>query len=175
MPEGLRHPKKASALVARGLCCRRGSAGGFRRAQIALGLVLAEIENNDFVRGAGAAHVELNGFADGLVFLLDVLVVGNHIHGVLIMLGVGLAENHLDGADVLGRLFFLEREFEDVALAQPLEFFHFVVIACDQAALHAQVADGALQFAFGGFEIGLGGSHVALGGADFGGHLSELR
>ncbi len=49
------------------------------------------------------------------------------------------------------------------------------MISSDQAALHTQVADGALQLGLRGFEVGLGCSHIALGPVEFGGHLAELR
>ena len=58
---------------------------------------------------------------------------------------------------MLGGLRLVEREFEDIALAEPLQLFHFVVVPRDQAALHAQVALHACMFALGGLEIGLCG------------------
>src|SRR6202158_5098766 len=72
---------------------RRGRGGGrgsggtavLRGREIAGDLTLADVENDDFVRGhAGAAfYIELNGLAGSLVLLLDGLVVSNDGHGVL--------------------------------------------------------------------------------------------
>ena len=69
------------------------------------------------------------------------------------------------GPTCCGSLFLLEREFENVALAEALEFFDFIVVARDQAALHSQIADRALKFALGGFQIRLGGGNIAFGAA----------
>src|SRR4029077_17425992 len=68
-----------------------------------------------------------------------------------------------------------EREFEDIALAHALQFLYFIMIPRDQAALHAQIAKGALQLALGGLEVCFRSSDVAFRPADLRGHLTEFR
>jgi hypothetical protein len=139
-------------------------------------LILSEIEHNDFVRRASSADIKLYGLANSLVFLLDALVIGNNVERVLEMFSVNLPEGNLNRTHVLGPLgIFIEIEFEDVALAQALELFYFVMITSDQAALYAQVADGALQLAFGAFQVGFGSIGFGFGSAEFGGHLAKFR
>src|ERR1700735_815313 len=153
----------------------RGRSGRFGGAQIALGLVLGEIENDNFVGSASAFHVELDGLANGLVFFLDALIVRDDGHRVAVVLGVNFLQLHLNRADVLGGVGFGEIEFENVAFAASLEFLDFVVVARDQAALNTQVSDGALKFALGGFEVGLGGIRFALGTAQLGSDFADFR
>ena len=69
---------------------------------------------------------------------------------------------------------FGEIEFEDIAFAASFEFLDFVMIARDQAALHSQIAPGAVAFALGGFEVGLGGIGFARGAAQFGGDFADF-
>ena len=86
-----------------------------------------------------------------------------------------LREQDLNRADVFGIVRLVDIEFENVALAEALQFFHLIMIARDQPALHAEVAHRALEFALGGFEVSLRCGHIALRSAEFRGHLAELR
>ena len=48
------------------------------------------------------------------------------------------------------------------------------MIASDQAAHHAHIAGGAIEFGFGCFEIGASGLDIFLGAANFGGHRANF-
>ena len=141
-----------------------------------LGLILADVEHDDLIRSASAANVKLDRLTNGLVFLLDVFVVGYNVNGVFVVLGIGLTEQHLDGADVLRLLFLLQRKFEDVALTETPRFASNFVISCatNEPALDTEVADSALQLALGSFKIGLGGRDIGFGSVEIGGHLAEF-
>ena len=77
---------------------------------------------------------------------------------------------------MLRRFFFLEREFDDIAFADALQFFHLVVVSRDETTLCTlQIADRALKLGLGDLKICFRGSDVTLGAADFRGDLPELR
>src|SRR3984957_3712751 len=177
----IRTPRDHYEQLLRAKLIARRRAGGWSRtgrlgsAQVSLGLILGEIDDDDLVRSARALHVKLNGLANGLVLLFNGLVVGDDVDGVAIVFGVDFLQLHLNRTDVLRTgIGFSEIEFEDVALAAAFEFFDFIMVARDQAALHAEVADGALQFCLGDFEVGFGSVGFALGPAQFGGDFANL-
>src|SRR5882757_7874043 len=107
--------------------CRSRSVLGRRK--VAGDLVLANGEDDDFIRHAArASDVKLHGFAGSFVFLFNLAIVGDERHGVLGFFGIGLVEIDLDGADALRVLGPLDAEFVVVAIAAALEVFEVVVV-----------------------------------------------
>src|ERR1700677_1525285 len=96
-----RPARDSSALMAGRGSCRRSRAGRFRRAQISLGLILGEIENDNLVGRARTFNVKLDWLADGFVFFLDALVIRDYVQGVAVVFCVHFLELHLNGADML--------------------------------------------------------------------------
>ena len=89
-----------------------------RRAQVPDNTILFNLVDHDFVAKLIAAHEELHGFVDELVFLLEHLVVDLNDDSILLSLGVRVAELQPDIAHSLHLIFlgFLEVDVEKVAL-----------------------------------------------------------
>src|SRR5271165_199886 len=158
----------------RPLLCRSG--GVFGSGQIAGDLVLAYVEDDDFVGGlfGGALYIELDGLAGSFVLLLDGFVVGQHGDREPGFFRIGLVQRHLHGTDALRGLGFGKREFVIVAVAAALEFFEVVLIVGNQAAHHAHVPGGAVKFCFGGFQVSAGGFNIFLRAGYVGGYSADL-
>src|SRR6267154_749002 len=149
-------------------CSSRRSGSVLGRRKVAGDLVLANGEDDDFIRHAArASDVKLHGFAGSLVFLFDLPIVRDERHSVLGFFGIGLVEIDLDGADALRVLGPLDAEFVVVAIAAALEVFEVVVIARDEAAHDAHVTLGAFELGLGGFEIAACIGDVFFGAAHF--------
>ena len=76
-------------------------------------------------------HVELHRLVDVAVLLFDGLVVSQHGHGEAIMFGIGAAQRDLDRPHMLGILRAGQVEVDDIALAQPPQRFHILMVARD--------------------------------------------
>jgi len=120
------------------------------------------------------ARVELNGLGDIAILLFDGLVVGGYVQSELAFFGVGLPELQTDRGNRLRLRPCEERELIVVAVAFVLEDLEIRASVGDEATLHSQVSDGALQLGFGSFQIGLRGCDVRLHAAHVGRHARDV-
>src|SRR5712692_5966458 len=150
----------------RGICllpgrrsARRGRSRRLRHAQVARRRRLGDFVDHQFERRAAAAGVEKDRLVDRPVLLLEALVVGQHVNRVLVLLGVGIAQLDLDGADFLRPGLALDSKLEIIALSHAAELIDFIVIPRDE---RAHFATGHLNAVLGGVEVGLHARNVAI-------------
>ena len=139
-------------MVARLLSPGRDSNVLWRR-KIAVDFIFSDVKHDDFVGPRHAMDVELHGLVGRLVFFLNRLVVGDDHQRVLEFLGIRLGQSNLDGADVGGGLGLGEVELKNIAFTLALQLIQFLLVARDQAALHAKIADRAGELGFGRLEV----------------------
>src|ERR1700729_1457829 len=84
----------------------------FGDAQIAGGAGLGDFIYHKFKRRVASASVEEDRFIHGTILLLEILVVGKDIGGVLIFLGIGIFQLDGDDSDFLRAAFASDGEFK---------------------------------------------------------------
>src|SRR6202030_1378358 len=173
-PRGLRFSRCGSG---RGCGSRGGRASGVLGCrQIALDLILAHVEHHYFVgsHSGGAPHVKLDRLSSGFVFLLDGAIISKNCDRIPGLFLVGLIQSHLDWANTLGSLAFLDGKLVVVAVATAPQLFQVVAVVRNQAAHHAHVAGGPFKFAFGGLQVCSGAFNILFSATYFGSHGKDF-
>src|SRR5215472_10085772 len=137
-------------------------------AQIATSGGLANLVDYQLKRLAAAAGVEEDRLINGTVFLLEVLVISEHVNGELVFLDVGVLQFHLHRADFLRAGFARDGELKVIALAHAAQLIDLVVVARDQgahfAASHLQVVLGRVKIVLYAGNIAPDFAHVISAG-----------
>src|ERR1700687_2269577 len=84
---------------------RRSRAGIFGSGQVAHGMIFGDAENDDLIQLATSAdgiYVKLHRIIRAAIFILVGVIIGKHVHGVALLLGILFIERELDWADALG-------------------------------------------------------------------------
>src|ERR1700688_1660684 len=149
----------AITLAAGGGGAGAGSSRGFRQAQIACGSGLGHFVDYQFECRAASAGVEEDRFVHRTVFLLEALVIGQHVYGIAVLFYVGRFQLDLNTADFLRSALAGQSKFEIVALAHAAELIDFIMITSDE---RAHFAARHLDAVFGRVQIAFHASHVAI-------------
>src|SRR5579862_9637825 len=161
-------------LLAGGLRSCNWYWSALRRAQVSRGLFLIDCPHHNFIEHVVAPAIELNGLADVAVLFLDGLVVGSHIHRKLPFFLIALLELQADRSYGLWFGTLNQREFVVIAIALMLEDFQILPGIGNQATLHAQITDRALQFRFGCGQFRFRGGNIRLHTADVGFYVGKI-
>jgi len=131
---------------------RRGGARRLRHAQVARRRCLRYFVDHEFQRRVASAGVEEDRFVNRAVLFLEALVVGKHVDGVLVLLGVRVFQLDHNRAHAFRAGFARDRELKIIALAHAAQLVDFIVVTGDQGA---HLATSHLDTVFRGIQVSL--------------------
>src|SRR6478752_4926853 len=127
--------------VARHLCSRHVLRGG----KISRDSIFVHAVHYHFKQCAVASGIKLQRLVDGAVFLLNLLVLGQHVQRKLALLGISLLKLQAHNREMRGSLVLLQRELKIIPVTAMLEHLQFVVRRGNQFTVLVQIADGMIQ------------------------------
>src|SRR6266576_1068031 len=158
VPQGVGAPNRTRLLPGR-RGARRSCSGRLRHAHVARGGRFGHLVDHQFDGQASAAGVEEDRFVHRAILLFEAIVIRQDVDGIAILLGVGVLQLDLNGADLSGPALALHGELEVIALSHATELIDFIVVPRDK---RAHLAARHLNAALGGVQVGPHTSDVAV-------------
>src|SRR5437660_10963406 len=121
-------------LLSRGCCTGRSCSRSLRYAQVARGGRLGNLVDHQFQSRPGSSGVKEDRFVDRAIFLFEAVVICQHVDRVAVLLGVGVLELDLDGADLRRTALALHSELEIIARADAAKLIDFIMVPRNQRA-----------------------------------------